>query len=131
MKVIIMFKQIDPWHLSPFCLKHELKSFEGGTKLITMIAVGVGIAPMIHTLRAIFKRHDRLANQLKSHAIEDIDSPTAASMATNPQSLNIKVKLLYGVVRGKRLFFHFNFSLISNLVCISSIILKFIAARSK
>jgi hypothetical protein len=72
-----------------------------------MIAVGVGIAPMIHTLRAIFNRHDRLSNRLKSHSIENIESPSAASMATNPQSLNIKVKLLYGVVRDKRLFFHF------------------------
>lgn len=88
-----------------------------------MIAVGVGIAPMIHTLRAIFKRHDRLANQLKSHVVENVDSPSAASMATNPQYLKIKVKLLYGVVRGKRLFFHFNDSLVSNLFCISSIIL--------
>ena len=88
-----------------------------------MIAVGVGIAPMIHTLRAIFKRHDRLSNQQKSHAVENIDSPSAACVATNPQSLNTKVKLLYGVVRGKMLFFHFNDSLFSNLFCIYSIIL--------
>lgn len=86
-----------------------------------MIAVGVGIAPMIHTLRAIFKRHDRLANQLQSHAIESVESPSAASIGANPQSLNIKVKLLYGVVRGKRPFFHFNYSLVSTLFCISSI----------
>jgi hypothetical protein len=63
-------------------------STAGGVKLITMIAVGVGIAPMIHTLRAIFRHRD---SQLRS--IERADSPSPCQ-----QSRNIRVKLLYGVV---------------------------------
>ena len=41
----------------------------GGVKLITMIAVGVGIAPMIHTLRAVFKHRER---QLKTEREKEI-----------------------------------------------------------
>jgi hypothetical protein len=63
-------------------------STAGGVKLITMIAVGVGIAPMIHTLRAIFRHRE---SQLRS--AERADSPSPCQ-----QSRNIRVKLLYGVV---------------------------------
>lgn len=63
-------------------------SAAGGVKLITMIAVGVGIAPMIHTLRAIFRHRD---SQLRS--AQETDSPSPCR-----QSGNIRVKLLYGVV---------------------------------
>lgn len=60
----------------------------GGVKLITMIAVGVGIAPMIHTLRAIFRHRD---SQLQSAVKTDSLSPCQLSR-------KIRVKLLYGVV---------------------------------
>ena len=54
-----------------------------------MIAVGVGIAPMIHTLRAIFKHRDRQLHRLQ----HDTDSTDH-----HRQMFRIQVKLLYGVV---------------------------------
>ena len=82
----------------------------GGTKLITMLAVGVGIAPMIHTLRAIFRRHDRLSIQLKSHIAQNTGSPDTACISSGLQNLNIKVKLLYGVVRVTKSFDFYDMS---------------------
>lgn len=92
---------------------HPILIFElliGGTKLITMLAVGVGIAPMIHTLRAIFRRHDRLSTQLKSHTAQNIGSSDAACASSGLQYLNIKVKLLYGVVRVTKSFDFYDMS---------------------
>ena len=58
-----------------------------------MIAVGVGIAPMIHTLRAIFRHRDL---QIKTEKNNSEDSQC------NNGALKIKVKLLYGVVRSHK-----------------------------
>lgn len=57
-----------------------------------MIAVGVGIAPMIHTLRAIFKHRDQQLHELQ-HADNGSDSTDHRR-----QQSKVKVKLLYGVV---------------------------------
>ena len=59
-----------------------------------MIAVGVGIAPMIHTLRAVFKHRER---QLKSEREKAEQNDCASSRSTSAH-LKIKVNLLYGVV---------------------------------
>ena len=80
-----------------------------------MVAVGVGIAPMIHTLRAIFRRHDQLSNQLKPQTAQNNESPDAAYAASDLQYLNIKVKLLYGVVRVEKSFFNSYDMLMKNL----------------
>lgn len=84
-------------------------SAAGGVKLITMIAVGVGIAPMIHTLRAIFRHRD---SQL--HSAQETDSPSPCR-----QSGNIRVKLLYGVVSAVSDYSDFVFILIYILLLLS------------
>ena len=106
-------------NLSHSYLTNQLQKFSGGTKLITMIAVGVGIAPMIHTLRAIFRRQDRLSNQPKFHTEQVIESPDVTGAASGLQFLNIKVKLLYGVVRGKKFYLFIFMIFVRNLFCIT------------
>lgn len=60
-----------------------------------MIAVGVGIAPMIHTLRAIFRHRERQIDiekkAVKTDEISSTDSPTTSALT------KITVQLLYGV----------------------------------
>lgn len=69
----------------------------GGIKLITMIAVGVGIAPMIHTLRAIFK-HRELQLKTSGDRAEHPQCFNSESSLVTSSDLKIKVNLLYGVV---------------------------------
>lgn len=69
-----------------------IKFMIGGVKRITMIAVGVGIAPMIHTLRAIFRHRDRQID-LEKKSIENSSTDSSPSSA----STKIMVQLLYGV----------------------------------
>lgn len=69
----------------------------GGVKLITMIAVGVGIAPMIHTLRAVFKHRERQLKTEREKAGHNECVSANYSLATS-SNLKIKVNLLYGVV---------------------------------
>ena len=62
-----------------------------------MIAVGVGIAPMIHTLRAIFKHRERQLKSEREKAEQNECVSARSSLATSAH-LKIKVNLLYGVV---------------------------------
>ena len=65
--------------------------FKHDVKTITMIAVGVGLAPMIQTLRTIFKDHDeRISN---SNNIVEVEMETVVEP--------LKIVLLYGVVCNK------------------------------
>jgi NAD(P)H-flavin reductase len=60
-----------------------------------MIAVGVGIAPMIHTLRAIFRHRDRQID-LEKKSIETNENSSTDSSSSSA-STKIMVQLLYGV----------------------------------
>jgi NAD(P)H-flavin reductase len=60
-----------------------------------MIAVGVGIAPMIHTLRAIFRHRDRQIDLEKKSIETNENSSTDSSPSFT--STKIMVQLLYGV----------------------------------
>jgi hypothetical protein len=77
-----------------------------------MVAVGVGVAPMIHTLRAIFRdyeerrRRDRKTTESTSIPVEDdiqkhtTSSSSTGSVVDSTQSEStLKIVLLYGVVR--------------------------------
>ena len=63
-----------------------------------MIAVGVGIAPMIHTLRAIFRHRDLQLMEERERAEREI-SESDSTCGQSSNQCKIKVKLLYGVVR--------------------------------
>jgi NAD(P)H-flavin reductase len=60
-----------------------------------MIAVGVGIAPMIHTLRAIFRHRDRQID-LEKRSVETNEIGGTDS-SISPSSTKIMVQFLYGV----------------------------------
>ena len=59
-----------------------------GVKSMTMIAVGVGIAPMIHAMRAVFKERRR-----------SLSEAPQKGMDTEDVIPDLKIKLLYGAVR--------------------------------
>ena len=65
-----------------------------------MIAVGVGIAPMIHTLRALF-RHRDLQLRIEKNRSDQNGNNCGESAAQAP--LKVTVKLLYGVVRSQQI----------------------------
>lgn len=70
---------------------------------LTMIAVGVGVAPMIQTLRNIFKCIDMSRANGSSgaaHRDEDDDERIAEEAPTGVTECSVKrIVLLYGVVR--------------------------------
>ncbi len=66
---------------------------------ITMIAVGVGLAPMIHTLRAIFKDYDLNKNKNVDDCLESVtDGLPDSKNNDNSTSKDLQIVLLYGVV---------------------------------
>ena len=92
--------------LTTLGLTNESNHHHDATSLLTLIAVGVGIAPMIHTLRYIFKARDiQLNKNPANHSARSEVSQVSKELSTasnifgiNTETPSVRIVLLYGVV---------------------------------
>ncbi len=77
--------------------------FDEEVTSLTMIAVGVGVAPMVHTLRAIFRQYDidmaKMSGEVNNTSNSSTGSNHGSDNSAGDRVKCMQIVLLYGVVR--------------------------------